>query len=43
MDDQGVYEGRESVEDLRFLIVKQMLNEFPDLKRRVKEYLEGED
>ena len=35
--------GSADLAEIRFRIVKIMLEEFPELKRRVKEYLEGGD
>jgi len=39
LDNSDKSKGRDDLEDLRFLIVKRMLNEFPELRRRIKEHL----
>lgn len=32
----------ESIEELRFNVIKKMLNDFPELREKVKEYLLNE-
>lgn len=39
MDNSDKSEGGDDLEDLRFIIVKRMLNEFPELRRRIEAYL----
>ena len=34
---------KESIEELRFQIIKNILTEFPELKERVREYLREEN
>ena len=39
LDSSDKTEIGDDVKNLRFLIVKRMLNEFPELRRRIKEHL----